>query len=212
MFTGDVVPKNTQPYWDSAYSDLSHLNVPVHIAPGNHDRGEVFDSKVNPAYYSFRDGDDLFIVLDTEDWQVEGNQKKFFFKAIETTEHVRNLFIFSHELVWWSPDNKYSKIEINYRPHYPGNTNFWDELLPKLQQLDYPVFWFAGDVGSKPECTPVSFSEEENVMLISNGVGSGTQDNTIIVDVSDQGEVSFRIIHINDPAYPKLGNVEEFRF
>ena len=212
VLTGDVVPKNTQAYWDSAYSDISQLNMPVHIAPGNHDRGEVFDKKVNPAHYAFKNGDDLFLVLDTEDWQVEGKQKEFFFNAIESIEYIRNLFIFSHELVWWSPKNKYSEIEINYRPHYPGGTNFWNELLPDLQQLNCPVIWFAGDVGSKPECTPVSFSEEGNVMLVSNGVGSGTQDNVIIVDISDQGDVSFRIIHINDPRYPLMGSVDEFRF
>jgi hypothetical protein len=212
VLTGDVVAKNTQAFWDSAYADIELLNIPVYIAPGNHDRGEVFKSKKNPAYFSFRKMQDLYIILDTDRWMVDGLQKIFLFNTLDTSTNIRNVFIFSHELVWWSPDNQYSKIEINYRPHYPGKTNFWHELLPKLQSLGKPVYWFAGDVGSKPECTAISYSQEESVTLISNGVGGGIKDNVIHVDLSRDGAVSFRVINLNDPTYPEMGSIEDFRF
>ena len=103
-------------------------------------------------------------------------------------------------------------IEINYRPHYPGPTNFWTEVLPTLQQTDRPVYWFAGDVGSRPECPPVSMSFEGNVVLISNGVGSRVMDNVIVVNVERDGDVTFDLIHLNGDDPNGMGDLEDHVF
>lgn len=81
VFTGDVVPFATQEYWDSARFDINKIEVPIHIAAGNHDRGPIFDSLYTPSYY-FKSHNDLFIILSTYNWNIEGDQKTFFVNTI----------------------------------------------------------------------------------------------------------------------------------
>lgn len=212
ILTGDVVAKNDRESWNRALEDIKSFGVPVHIAPGNHDRGAEFNEIFDSSWYAFEHDRSLFVILDTEGWQVSNDQIALMSSRFDQIDSLDNVFIFSHELVWWAPENRYGEIEINYRPHYPGETNFYSDVLPVLQQLPLDVYWFAGDVGSRPECTPLSISSEENVTLISNGVGSGTLDNVIVVNVNSQGGVSFDVVYLNGDDPSGMGGIEDYRW
>jgi hypothetical protein len=75
VFLGDVVPKPTETYWDSALSDISRFSIPIHIAAGNHDKGFEFEKKFNDYYYHFLYENDQFIILSPTNWNVDGVNK-----------------------------------------------------------------------------------------------------------------------------------------
>ena len=119
ILTGDVVASSTVAYWDSATLDIDKITVPVHIAAGNHDRSPVFNRRYK-EYYSFIHEKDLFIILSPTSWNIEGPQQTFLVETIEENrESVQNIFIFCHELIWWSQENKFKNVKINYVGHYP---------------------------------------------------------------------------------------------
>lgn len=62
IFTGDVVKKPSPDYWQAALDDINLFNVPIHIAKGNHDGTQIFDSIFNQTYYAFNHQNDLFII------------------------------------------------------------------------------------------------------------------------------------------------------
>jgi len=194
FFTGDVVVFPTFDYWNQALSDLKAIDAEVHIAPGNHDKGQAFNQLVGKYNYSFHRNGDLFVVLTPEDWCIRGEGYKVLWDALhDSITGVNNIFIFTHELIWWSPDNEFKTVKINFEPHYPGRTNFKDSILPLLKNVQKPIFWFAGDIGCKPEVSPYMYHQDANVHLIGSGVGNGENDNLVMVGVNEdhQVELSF---------------------
>jgi len=191
FLTGDVVYKPTEAYWDSAMTDIEAFEMPVHIAAGNHDKGQAFIRRFKEYYYAFEQNDDLIIVLAPNKWNIEGDQMSFLSKALnQARPGIKNVFIFCHELIWWSPDNEYQDVEINWRPHYPGSTNFWTDVKPLLQSTNLPIYFFAGDLGATPRTSPFMYDRIENIHLIASGLGSGYKDNILIVNSSLDSKVS----------------------
>ncbi|MCH2224109.1 MAG: metallophosphoesterase [Crocinitomicaceae bacterium] len=211
VFTGDVVPKPTVAYWDSAYADIKQFNMPVHIAPGNHDKGAFF-FETHEKYYSFKKENDLFIILSPDNWNIDKDQKEFLMNTIELeSDSVKNIFIFCHELIWWSPQNQFAGVEINFRPHYPGSTNYWEEIHPILDSLSNNVVLFAGDLGATAKITPYMYSKQGNVTFIANGMGNGKSDNIIIVEVGVDSDVRYHLIGINERPYSELIKLEKYK-
>ena len=197
FLTGDVVPKPTREYWDAALTDLERLPIDTYIAPGNHDKGAVFDS-LFPSYYAMGLNQDLFIVLAPDQWSIEGEQLSFLKETLDSLdEHVNNVFIFCHELIYWTPENEFSSWEPNYRPHYPGSTNYWEEVHPLLSSLEQQVYLFSGDVGATTVVTDFEFVRFEGIYYCASGMGNGVNDNFIIVDVNDKGRAEVRFFNLN---------------
>jgi hypothetical protein len=198
VLTGDVVPKPTEDYWDSAEVDMARFNVPLHIAPGNHDKSPVFHSRYED-YYAFNRGTDLFLILSPRSWNIDGEQLDFVKHQIDsvkkTAEHI---FIFVHELIWWTPENEYSHIEINYRPHYPGNTTYWELFQPYLDSLDLPVYLFAGDIGASEGNSPFMYSKRDNITYFATGMGSTINDNMIFVNVLKDESLRIELMGVKD--------------
>lgn len=211
VLTGDVVPKSTQTYWDSALIDFKKFNYPIYIAAGNHDRSELFEQIFKNYYYQFKIEDDLFIILSPTNWSIENDQKDFLEHTINTNyREVNNIFIFCHELIWWSPENKFKNVNINYRPHYPGNTNYWSEIHPMLESLPNNIILFAGDLGCTNKVSPYMYYKQDNITLIGSGMGGGKNDNFIIADVGFDGSIQLNLINLNDQYYNTLGYLEDF--
>lgn len=223
VLTGDVVPKATKEYWDAAMLDIEKFNVPIHIASGNHDRGAEFEKRFDQYFYSFKQGHDLFIILSPTDWNIAGEQLKFLKETLAAnTSKENNIFIFLHELIWWAPDNQFKDIEINYRPHYPGQTNFWPELFPLFNSIPNEVVLFAGDIGATDIVTPYAYYQQDNVTLIANGMGGGKEDNIIIVEVNNKGnrnnkrnveeqkKVNYKLLGLNKEELYELTDLEEY--
>jgi hypothetical protein len=135
VLTGDVVVSSTSAYWDSAQVDIDEFNIPIHIAAGNHDMGQEYINRFSDYFYSFNHENDLFIILTPglDAWNISGQQLTFLENVLDNNHaQVNNIFIFMHELIWWSPTNQYQNIDINYVPHYPGSTNFDTIIKPLL--------------------------------------------------------------------------------
>jgi len=209
IFTGDVVPFTTKEYWDAARDDLDQFSIPIHIAAGNHDRGPVFESLYD-YYYSFWNENDAFIILSPTNWNIEGKQKDFLFETIDSmSSRANNIFIFCHELIWWSPDNEFKNVVINYSPQYPGQTNYWTEISPHLESIPNNVIIYAGDLGASNSVSPYMYYQYDNITLIGSGMGGGEEDNIIITEVDENGGLKFKLLGINCEVPFVLANLEE---
>lgn len=210
VLTGDVVPFPTQTYWDSARADINKFSIPIHIAPGNHDKGEVF-SNLYTHYYYFWNKNDLFIILSPTKWNVTGNQKEFLENTLkDNAELAKNVFIFCHELIWWSPSNKFRKVEINYKPYYPGNTNYWSDISPLLESYSNNFYIYAGDLGASNRVTPYFYYNYKNITLIGSGMGNCKSDNIIITEVNEKGETNLKVIGLNREKPFKIMDLRDY--
>lgn len=211
ILTGDIVPKPNDTYWNAAISDINKINYPIHIAAGNHDRGDEFEKRFGEYFYHFKNENDLFIILSPTNWNIENEQKEYLIQTIQNNnKKVKNIFIFCHELIWWSPENKFKGVEINYRPHYPGQTNFWNEIYPFLDSLNNQVTIFAGDLGCTEKVSPYTYYKQKNITLIGSGMGGRKEDNILIVEVDKNDEVNYRIIGLNETPYKEIIDIEEY--
>ena len=211
VFTGDVVPKPTQAYWDSAIVDINKINVPTYIAPGNHDGGTVFKQLFTTYYRSFTQNNDLFIILSPSNWSIKGKQLDFLKNTLNHhKDSVNNVFIFCHELIWWSPNNQFKNVEINYRPHYPGSTNYWSVIHPILDSLNNNVMLFAGDLGATSAVDAYMYYKTDNVTLIGSGMGGRKEDNLVMVEVDHEGNVNLRLLGIQSKRLVEMEKLENY--
>ncbi len=212
VLTGDVVFDTTAQYWDSAIVDISTINIPTYIAPGNHDIGPEFLDRFGSYYFSFKHFNDLFIVLTPglDSWNISEAQLEFLTSTLENNyTNCDNIFIFMHELIWWSPDNEYKDIVINYAPHYPGSTNYETVIKPLL--LSYPnnITIYAGDLGCTNQVTPFMYHSFDNITLIGSGMGGGVRDNIIITDVYEDS-VHYNLVALNGNDPNSLGELTDY--
>lgn len=197
VLTGDVVSQPTQQFWNAARLQLNHLTMPIHIAAGNHDRGQVFES-LYQYYYSFETHGDLFIILNSNGWNIITQQKTFLEQTIkDRAEYVKNIFVFTHELIWWTPTNKFGHIKINSSIQYPGNTNFSDEIFPMFDTLKNNITFFAGDLGATDKASPYMYFKDENITYIASGMGNGDYDNMVILEVDSENTPHYKFYGLN---------------
>ena len=212
FLTGDVVVHSTPDYWDSAMIDINKFNMSIFIAAGNHDMGDEFLNRFQYYYYSFTYNDDLFIILTPglDSWNISGDQLEFLNNTLDSNySDVNNIFIFMHELVWWSPINEYQNVIINYAPYYPGSTNFDGVIKPLL--LSYPnrITIYAGDLGCTTAVSPYMYNTFDNVTLIASGMGGGVKDNIIITTIYEDS-VYYDLVAINGDNPKALGELTDF--
>ncbi len=212
VLTGDVVLHPTADYWDSAQIDIDKLNMPVRLAAGNHDMGSEFVNRFGDYYYSFTHNNDLFIVLTPglDSWNIVGDQLEFLSNTLDSNSaNVNNIFIFMHELIWWSPDNEYQNVIINYEPHYPGSTNFDAVVKPLLLSYPNKITIYAGDVGATAQVSPFMYHSFANITLIASGMGGGIRDNIIITEVYEDS-VYYNLLAINGDNPKALGELTDY--
>ncbi|SDR75119.1 Calcineurin-like phosphoesterase [Formosa sp. Hel1_31_208] len=218
VLLGDVVWKPNA--WPEAQEDISKLKMPIYIARGNHDGPlKAFESKFGKSYQSFIQNDALFIILDPniDQWNISNEQLIFLKNKLRIEgKKVKNIFIFTHQVLWWSKE-KFAKPKPNSIQNRASKTNFWTKIEPLLSSTNKPVFLFAGDVGAfskehrkKDHITEYSYFTEGNITYITSGMGGGIRDNFVIVDIHNNGEVTFRLIHLNGEDKFGLGNLEDY--
>ena len=207
VLTGVVVYNSTNEEWDVVMSEMNQLELEYHIAAGNHDRSALFLELFEEYYYSFLVEDDLFIILSPTNWNIQGEQKDFLEETLEQfAPEANNIFVFCHELIWWSPDSIFQNVGINFLPHYPGSTNYWAEIDPIFRSIDKPIYLLAGDIGAGFSSSHYMYYNYDNVHLVASGMGKGGDDNYLIVNVFD-GSVKINLMAIEGDPY-RLGDIE----
>lgn len=212
FLTGDVVVAPTAAYWDSAQIDFDKFEMPLFIAPGNHDISQEFINRFGYYYQSFIHRNDLFIVLTPgiSAWNITGDQLAFLTETLDNNYlSVDRIFIMLHELIWWSPTNEYQDVMINYVPHYPGSTNFDSVVKPLLLSYPNPITLYAGDIGAVSTVSPCMYHQFENITLIASGMGSGVRDNLIITDVYPDS-VHYNLVALNGDDIHAMGELSDW--
>ncbi|MDA8591358.1 metallophosphoesterase [Flavobacteriaceae bacterium] len=218
FFLGDVVWQPNK--WEGALEDISKLNMEIHMARGNHDGKLIpFEKRFGKSYKSFFKKKDLFIVLDPniDHWNISGNQLRFLRNVLRNdAPKARNIFIFSHQVIWWSQD-KLSKPLPNSLHDRAKQTNYWNEIEPLLFNLNKPVYLFSGDTGAfskerrkKEHIIEYSYFDYRGIKYISTGMGGGVRDNFVVVNVDKLGSVDLELIHLNFEGINSLGNIEDY--
>jgi len=210
IFTGDILRCRRPVCVDRVKQQLSLLDMPVHIAPGNHDLYQNFETDFNDYFYSFVHKGDLFIILSPglDNWNITNNQLTFLEKTLANNkETTRRAFVFMHELIWWSPE-EYPEIKINYAENYPGETNFGTQIMPLLLSFQKRVYLFAGDLGCTKYVSQYMMQDTANITLMASGIGSNTKEYYLRVKVSHENP-TIELISLNNST--KMPNIKSVK-
>jgi len=216
ILTGDIVLNGTAKNWDEVDKDIEELGVPVYFAAGNHDMSdrELFESRYGKTYYSYVYNNDLFIILDPnlDSWNISGEQLQFLTDELrEKAGNAADIFIFFHQVLWWSADNIFNNLQVNSLALRADTINFWSEVEPLFHSLPNSVYLFAGDVGAYDNGDEFMYYHYDNITFIASGMGGEARDNFVIVDVQPDKTVSFRLIALNGDDINSLGRLEDYR-
>jgi len=214
VFTGDIVIESNERNWNEVDADITELDKPVFFAAGNHDitDRELFESRYGRTYSSFVHESDLFIILDPniDNWNISGDQLTFLENTINANRDVNNIFVFFHQVLWWSPDNEYNGVMPNSLDGRAESVNFWSEVVPLFTTLNSDVFFFSGDLGAFPNGSEFMHDSFGNITLIASGMGGGIRDNIVIIAVREDGSTGLRLIALNGTDPNALGDIEDF--
>lgn len=216
VLTGDVVKDGSHAEFQEVTDQLNaKLDVPVHIAPGNHDLGDLaaYTSYYGPTFSAFTHEGDLFILLDPNEaqWSIRGKQLGFLKESLETHRFaVNHVFVFFHQMLWWEPNNQFQNIVPNSEAGRVTPTNFSTEVLPMLENLPIPVVCFAGDIGAHWNHPAVMYYTNGQMTYIASGMGGEVEDNFVIAHVMGDGTIQYELIGLNCPTGTQcLGALED---
>ena len=220
VLTGDIVQKSDEESWDAIDEELKELDFPVFFAPGNHDTYDYLLYKQRygdpdndyRTYVYFQEFKNLFILLDAnlDKWNISGSQLIFLTDALdEHVSEIDNVFIFTHQLIWWDEHTVFKNIVINWPPYTPDTTNYWGTIEPILQNYPKHVYLIAGDLGANNLAEPYMYHEDDNITYIASGMGSGENDNYLFVEIDDLGNVHFNLIALQGERN-RLGKLEDY--
>ena len=199
-YLGDIVKFPTVENWDKIDSEIGSLfGKKIYFVAGNHDirNRELYEKRYGKTYYSFDFKKNKFIILDgnLDHWNISGDQYSFFIQATKDLEGVDNLFIFSHQILWWSETNAYKNLTPNSRAGLDSISNYWVEIHPKLDSLDIPVYIFSGDVGAAHWASNYMYDRLDNVHLIATGMGENKGDNYVEISLAEGvATINFRFL------------------
>lgn len=215
VLTGDVVKNPSTEAWDAVDEDIADLGLPVYIAVGNHDMRDrqLYEQRYGQTYYYFIYEGDLFIVLDPniDNWNISPEQIDLINDAlVENIGQIENVFVFFHQLLWWDSDNIYRDIKVNSTEGRAETINFWTEIEPLFNRLSKNVTMFAGDVGGGSWASNFMYDNYQNMTFIASGMGNHVNDNFVIVNVSENKQISYDVVCINEDEYDCLGDIEQY--
>jgi 3',5'-cyclic AMP phosphodiesterase CpdA len=205
VLTGDIVQHSSVDSWDAIDKEVEELGLPVYFVPGNHDiyDNDLFAQRYGDkthnlrTYRYFQFNHELFIILDAniDDWSIAGDQLSFLSDILNLYDgKVNTVFVFVHQLIWWSENSVFSSVVTNWPPYTPDTTNYWNTIEPIFQNYNAPVYIIAGDLGANKPAEPYLYFKDENIIYIAGGMGSGINDNYLIVDVDKQGQVILNLV------------------
>ncbi|HET6226846.1 MAG TPA: hypothetical protein VFF27_11245 [Bacteroidia bacterium] len=188
------------------------LKSPLFNAVGNHDvsNGNKYETLYGKSFYFFTYGKQLFLLLNTElnDGDIKGEQLELVKSALNKakTGGIKQLFIFSHRPVWAEGNPRYTNIFKDNTQSKLGAPNFEKDILPLLQQVHLPIYWFSGSMGSGPASFFYDKNEKDGITYIQTAIRDTPRDGVLRVELN-QNTVSFKCISLTGQ---RLGPLEQF--
>jgi hypothetical protein len=205
---GDMYQKPTLEDIQNIDSWNKDLSFPVFNAIGNHEYGsaknndiDIYKKYFGDTFFSFSIGNSLFLVVDSQQYRkysIEAEQHKFVISEINKFKHsknIKNLFIFSHHLIWAQSSEYFSKaIMLSNAPyHHSGKFNEWKSIIDSFDELtaDKNVYFLSGDVGLKSS-VPIFYEEDPRGrrVYIATGLGDHKEDSVLIVKIDSDSKIS----------------------
>lgn len=220
VLTGDIVKWNQQYRFDSVKQQIARYGLEVYKIPGNHDVDggidyDNFHANFGPSWYSHRIHNDLFLFLDPniDNWNITDPQLAMMRDELLDLDEVRNIFVFSHQVLWWSPepDSAFNDFDANSPFGRADEINFWTEVLPPFLDLEQEVWFFAGDAGAWCWTDAVRYYQSNNIHFATSGMGCPTKSNYLEVTVNPNREVNVRIVALLPEGEDALGTLEDWR-
>ncbi len=192
MLGGDMA--NLSSYNDSILKYLDKIfdisNQHTLWSLGNHDYTNlpILQKYTNKnTYYSYKDDNTLFIVLDTQkdSSQIIGEQLDFFNNTIDTTSNYDNLVILTHKLIWMRNHSKLEPMIDSVSNGHKGDcsycvqsNNFYTDIYPKIKQIKQSgkqVYCIAGDIGFNTK--KFEYKTKDNIFYLASGIKANTPNN-----------------------------------
>lgn len=208
VFTGDIVFKSLDNYWDKVDEELCELPIPIYFAAGNHEIGhkEPYRKRYGRTYFSFTKGQDLIIVLNPGlgGWNIWHEQRIFLEETLRQADKYKHIFVFFHQVLWSGDRGWHTFLKPNSFDGRTPGVNFWPEIMPLFFAVKSPVFLFAGDVGANLNVTSFYAGKNQNVYMIASGMGNLKNDNYLIVEVDKKEKVLIYIRWLQTKTLQKL--------
>ena len=231
VFLGDIVWEPSIEAWNNVDRDINEIGKPIYFAIGNHDAidRDLFESRYGDTYFHFIVNDDLFIVLDPniDSWNISGEQLIYLTSVLENNYHsVDHIFVFFHQLLWWTPNNIYKNIVFNSIAGRADSINFWTEIEPLFHSLPNEVIMMAGDLGAFSWIDAYMYDKYDNITFIASGMGACGEprclgevpygdtkgwDNFIIINIDENKKINYEIIAINRKDINEIGSLEDYQ-
>jgi hypothetical protein len=181
---------------------FSKMKMPLFNSVGNHDlsNGNMYEKIYGRTFFSFHHGQELFIILNTEekDGDIKGKQLQLLQEevAAATSQHqVQHIFIFSHRPVWAEEHPVYANIfRGNTRSQF-GTPNYQKEIKPLIEHLAIPVYWMSGSMGGGPASFFYDKDGQSGITFMQTAIRDVSRDAVLLVSVKS-GKVSFKGISL----------------
>ena len=215
VLLGDAVQAPTPVHLRNLRKVAEQLEMPVFIAPGNHDTRdpEAFENAFGDTYFDFRIGGDLYVVLYLHlHWDaVSPTQLDWFrerMRLAAADPEVRNVILLSHHLVWCVDDPRLAMVRsrLTFPPDYREGF-FSGQILPILDEIaaHRPVYWISGDRTAFP---PFFWKDpERNVTYLATGMRDHPADSIVELRSLASGEIRFRLVSLSGL---DLGPIEQY--
>ena len=227
IFLGDIVWESNEESWNNVDNDIIEIGKPIFFAAGNHDieNRTLFESRYGQTYYNFIFNSDLFIVLDPniDNWNISGDQLVFLKNVLaNNSQSVDNIFVFFHQLLWWSNDNIYQNLMLNSYQGREESINFWTEVEPLFSTLPNNIVMMAGDLGAGNWAHSYMYHNYKNITFIGTGMGECQSsecfgndtgignDNFVIINIDENKVPNYELIAINRNNINELGQLEDY--
>ncbi len=216
MSLGDMVSQSTDAELAQLRkSFLAKIRAPIFHVFGNHSafNRALYVSKLGNPLLSFQYATSFFVFLDSEypTQQQRDVQTTMLIRNIEEfrqSKSLKNIFIFSHRLIWAVDNPPYSSILpfIHQPASYQGERIIpIQEILARVRPLkDKNIYFASGDIGCGT--SPSIFYEKEpgsNVHYLATGLCDSMSDAGVSVQVAADGRVSMSVLPFGRQAiYP----------
>jgi hypothetical protein len=226
IIMGDVAIQPSDEEYQRDIAVLASTGKDFYAIPGNHDEadgGALFEKYFGKKYNSFSRDKNLFLLLDSNMSEngisAEGAQAQMIRGALQENPDVNNIFVFTHELIWydqndpkfnWYKRSPNDNIGINYSLQMPSTFN--DELLPLFEGIDADIYFIAGDANMYEQDSGIFYGYYDGITYIATGLGSEVRDNILKFDIYRNGDVDIDLIALSGDDPNALGEIEDYTF